>query len=250
MDREFLYGLNPVREVLLTGRRKIFHIYFSGERSRYNELIKLSSSQKVSASFKTRKELSRLCGSDQHQGVVIEVSPYPYVSVEEIIETSYPESEFSNIVLLDGVKDPRNLGAIVRSAHLLGFKGVVIGKHRASPVTPVAVKSSSGATERIMIARETNLARTLDFLRDNGYWVICASEKADKTLDEMEFDFNLVLVMGEEGSGIRLNVKKRCDFEVAIPLQGSRTIGSLNVSVAAGIFMYEIMSYQRRNSQV
>ena len=242
MDREFIYGINPVREAILSGRRKIYTIFVASGNRRIADIVNLAGDRGIKFVSTHRDYLKKLAGEVPHQGVVAEVSSYDYFSIDEIIDLS--GGDRVNLILLDGVSDPHNLGAIIRSAFLLGFSGVVTVKHRTSPVTPTVVKTSSGATERLPVARVTNLSRTIEYLKEKRFWIVCASEKADKFLWELDYDFNVGLIMGDEGSGLRKLTLKKCDFLVKIPVRGTSTLNSLNVSVAAAIFMYEIRKRQ------
>ncbi len=242
-DREFVPGINPVREILLAGKRRVFSLLLAGrDNPRIREVEKLARDRGVAIRRVDRATLQRISAGLPHQGVVAEVSPFEYTSVEEIIRN--PVGKFCDMVALDGVSDPHNLGAMVRTAYLLGFDGLVTVRHRSSPVTPTVVKTSAGATEHLPIAMVTNLSRTLDYLKEEGFWVVCASEKADSYLWDLDYDFNVVLVMGDEGRGLRKLTREHCDFSVKIPIRGTETLNSLNVSVAAGIFMYEIRKKQ------
>ncbi len=236
MKKEFIYGVNPVREAILSGKRWIFSLYYFVY---HRDLIYLARNRGIKViEVGSRKDVHRLSGTEKDQGVALEVSPYPYCSIEDLIKKK-KENGYIDLLILDGVTDPGNLGSMIRSSYLLGFSGVVIPERRASGVTPVVVKSSAGATEWIDVAREVNIARSLRFLKKSGFWIVCATEKGEKVISDLSYDFNVALVMGDEGRGIRNVTQKECDFRVKIPLSGKQ-VGSLNVSVAAGIMMYEI----------
>ncbi len=238
MNKEFLYGINPVKEAILAGKRKIFELYYS-ETKNTKPVVTLARKKGIKASAKDKSFLSKIAGTDKHQGLVLAVSPFNYSILEDILD-GRPDNSFIDLIMLDGVTDPRNLGAIIRSAYLLDFSGVIIGKHRSAYISPTVVKTSAGATEWLPVIRETNLSRVVDFLKKNNFWIVCATEKGKSTLTEPDYNFNTLLVLGDEGRGLRNTTLKRCDFTVKIPICSQKGVGSLNVSVASAIMMYEI----------
>ncbi len=242
MDKEIIFGVNSVREAIYSHNRKIYKVYIAAERDRLSEIVSLAKKKGIKIEYSSRGELNRLIGNVPHQGIAAEVSKFEYVAVEDLLHID--GSDFTNVVLLDGVSDPHNLGAIIRTAFLMGFKGIITVKHRSAPVTPVVVKTSAGATERLPVARVTNLSRTIEQLKDNGFWIVCATEKATSYLWQLDYKFNVALIMGDEGSGLRKLTLQKCDFKVKIPIIHNPTLNSLNVSVAAAILMYEIMKRQ------
>ena len=172
----------------------------------------------------------------RHQGIVAWLGPFVYADIESMIPTDEP----ALLVALDGVEDPRNLGAILRSAYLLGVHGVIIPEHRAAQVTGLVSKTSAGASELVPIAQVGNLVRALEQLRELGVWRVAVHAEHDaKPIAEIDGTMPLVLVLGAEGSGVRPLVAKNCDFHALIPMQRS-AIGSFNVSVAAALSLYEI----------
>jgi 23S rRNA (guanosine2251-2'-O)-methyltransferase len=172
--------------------------------------------------------------------VVAIAGAYPYAELDEVIARALASGPAGLLVALDGVTDPQNLGAIARSAHLLGAQGVIVPRDRAAAVTPAVTKASAGATEHLAIAQVTNLVRALEQLKENGLWIAALAAGAEaRPLWQLDAAVPLCLVLGAEGSGIRPLVARTCDLRFHIPMRGS-AIGSLNVSVAAGIALYEI----------
>ncbi len=212
-DRELIYGRRPVAEAE-RGRRRVQQIWRTPET--------------------TAEELTRLAGSPDHQGVVAEVDPYPYADPAALL--SDPSAL---LVALDQVQDPRNLGAVCRSAEVAGAAGVVIPQRRAAAVTAVACKASAGAVEHLAVARARNLADWLGEARDAGFWVWGADGGAPTAYTEADLTGGTVLVLGGEGKGLRPRVAASCDGLLAIPRRG-RT-ASLNVSAAAPVLLFEAL---------
>jgi len=212
-DRELIYGRRPVAEAE-RGRRRVHQIWRTPET--------------------TAEELTRLAGSPDHQGVVAEVDPYPYADPAALL--SDPSAL---LVALDQVQDPRNLGAVCRSAEVAGAAGVVIPQRRAAAVTAVTCKASAGAVEHLAVARARNLADWLGEARDAGFWVWGADGGAPTAYTEADLTGGTVLVLGGEGKGLRPRVAASCDGLLAIPQRG-RT-ASLNVSAAAGGLLFEAL---------
>jgi 23S rRNA (guanosine2251-2'-O)-methyltransferase len=164
--------------------------------------------------------------------------------VEELLENK--NGEYNFLLVLDGVEDPHNLGALIRSADGAGVDGVVIPERRAAGVTGAVVKASAGASEHLPVARVVNIARTIEELKAENVWVVGLDERGDKTYDELDYNMNCAIVMGAEGKGLHDLVRRKCDMLVSIPMMGA--VSSLNVSVAGGIVMYEVQR-QRRQAQ-
>jgi 23S rRNA (guanosine2251-2'-O)-methyltransferase len=176
----------------------------------------------------------------RHQGVIAWLGAYRYADIEDLVEAANEAGESALLIALDGVEDPRNLGAILRSAYLLGAHGVIIPEHRAAQVTATVSKTSAGASELVPIAQVGNLVRALEQLRELGLWRVAVHAENDaKPIGEIDGKMPLVLVLGAEGSGVRPLVAKNCDFHALIPMQKA-AVGSFNVSVAAALALYEI----------
>ena len=228
MKQETIYGIRPVVEALGSGRRKVFEVLDAVED---DEVAKAASARGVDVKRAPRQRVEELARGGVHQGVVARVEPYPYSGLEEILSNAEPL-----VLVLDGVTDPRNLGAALRAADGAGASGVVIPKDRAVGVTAAAVKASAGASEHVRVARETNLRRAVDRMKEAGLWVY-AAEAGGTPYTELDLAGPVALVLGSEGRGVRRLVREACDGEISIPMLGA--VESLNVSVAAAVLLYE-----------
>jgi 23S rRNA (guanosine2251-2'-O)-methyltransferase len=228
LKREFIYGIRPVLEALQSPRREVFEVFDAGKNA---EVAEAATASGVPLETVPRARIEELARGGTHQGVVARVGPYPYADLGEILAVSDPL-----IVALDGVTDPRNLGAVLRAAEGAGASGVVIPKDRAVGVTAAAVKASAGASEHVRVARETNLRRAIDGMKEAGVWVY-AAEVGGAKYTEQDLSGSVALVLGSEDRGVRRLVREGCDGAVSIPMLGA--VGSLNVSVAAAILLYE-----------
>jgi len=238
MKEDILYGINPVREAL-RGNRKAFELFVQtgGTDQRIAKLATLAEEKGIAVRRRERADLERLAGNPHHQGVVLKVAPFVYVELEDFL-ASHQESEGGLFVLvLDGIQDPQNLGALIRSAACAGVQGVIIPKDRACGMTPVVEKASAGAVETIPVIQVTNLVQTLERLKQAGCWTFGLAGESDKDIYQADYRGNLALVVGSEGEGIRPLVRKHCDLLLAIPHYGG--ISSLNASVAGGIVLFE-----------
>jgi 23S rRNA (guanosine2251-2'-O)-methyltransferase len=229
LKREIIYGSRPVAEALKSGRRKVFEIFDAvGDR----EVTKAAGSRGLKPKRVSRQRVDELSRGGVHQGVVASVEPYPYSGLGEILGSPDPL-----IPVLDGVTDPRNLGAVLRAAEGAGASGVVIPRDRAAGVTAAAVKASAGASEHVRVAREVNLRRAIEQMKEAGLWVYSA-EAVGNPYPQLDLAGPAGLVLGSEGRGVRRLVREACDGTVAIPMLGN--VGSLNVSVAAAVLLYEV----------
>jgi 23S rRNA (guanosine2251-2'-O)-methyltransferase len=228
LKQETIYGVRPVIEALRGRRREVFEVLdAAGNR----EVAGAAAASGLSVRKVPRARIEDLARGGAHQGVVARVGPYPYSDLDGILIVPDPL-----VVVLDGVTDPRNLGAVLRAADGAGASGVVIPKDRAVGVTAAAVKASAGASEHVPVARETNLRRAIDRIKEAGLWVY-AAEVGGTTYTELDLTGAAALVLGSEGRGVRRLVREGCDGAVSIPMLG--TVGSLNVSVAAAVLLYE-----------
>ena len=229
MKREIIYGSRPVAEALKSGRRRVFEIFDAvGDR----DVAKAAGKRGIKPKRVPRQRVDELARGGVHQGVAARVEPYPYSGLEEILASSEPL-----VVVLDGVTDPRNLGAVLRAADGAGASGVVVPRDRAAGVTAAAVKASAGASEHVRIARETNLRRAIEKMKDAGLWVY-AAEHGGTPYTKLDLAGPVGLVFGSEGRGVRRLVREACDGTVSIPMLGD--VGSLNISVAAAVLLYEV----------
>jgi len=228
LKQETIYGVRPVIEALRSHRREVFEIL---DAAGNGEVAEAAAASGLSVRKISRARIEDLARGGAHQGVVAQVGPYPYSDLDKILTVPDPLA-----VVLDGVTDPRNLGAVLRAADSAGASGVVIPKDRAVGVTAAAVKASAGASEHVPVARETNLRRAIDRIKEAGLWVY-AAEVGGTTYTELDLTGPAALVLGSEGRGVRRLVREGCDGSVSIPMLG--TVGSLNVSVAAAVLLYE-----------
>ena len=227
-----IYGINPVVEALRAGRAMDRILIAKGVGgARLQEIVDLARTQDVPVRFEPRQALDRVAGTASHQGSVALSAEREYVDIETIARGA------RLLVLLDGVEDPHNLGAIIRTAHAAGADGVVIPERRAAGLTETVAKAAAGALEHMAVARITNINRTLDDLKKRGFWVYGLDTTGDRDYDAVEFLSPSAIVLGGEGKGLHEQVRRRCDFLVRIPMAGK--IPSLNVSVAAGIVLFE-----------
>jgi 23S rRNA (guanosine2251-2'-O)-methyltransferase len=233
LKAEIVYGIRPVVEALQSHRREVFEVLDAtgkGEVAKA-EVAKAAGAAGVSIEKVPRTRVEDLARGGAHQGVVARVGPYAYSDLGQILTAPEPL-----VIVLDSVTDPRNLGAVLRAAEGAGASGVVIPKDRAAGVTAAAAKASAGASERVLVARETNLSRVIDRMKEAGVWVY-AAEVGGTTYTEVDFSGPVALVLGSEGRGVRRLVREGCDGAVSIPMLGA--VESLNVSVAAAVLLYE-----------
>jgi 23S rRNA (guanosine2251-2'-O)-methyltransferase len=226
-----LSGIHPVAEALRAGRPLERVLVAQGAGGpRLQEIIDLARRGSVPVRFEPRGALDRLAGTPAHQGVVAMGAAKRYAEVDTAATAAM-------VVVLDGVEDPHNLGAIVRTAHAAGAGAVVIPERRAANLTDVVAKAAAGAIEHLPIVRVTNINRTLEDFKERGFWIYGLDERATELYTEGEYASPTVLVLGGEGKGLHEQVRKHCDLLVRIPMAGR--ISSLNVSVAAGVFLFE-----------
>jgi len=236
-----LYVIHPVEQALAAGRPlERLLVARAGEHGRVKKLIDAARRARVSVRFVSREELDREAGTREHQGVVAVVGSKRYLDLEDLLAQAKQPALF---VLLDGIEDPHNLGAILRTAYCAGADGVVLPERRAAGITPVAEKSSAGASEHLAVARVTNLNRALEQLKEAGVWLVGLDERGTQSFTEVDLTGPTGIVLGGEGKGLHEQVRAKCDFLVSIPTAGA--IRSLNVSVAAGVVLYEVVRQRR-----
>ena len=239
---ELLYGINPVSEGLQGEQRKPLELLLQAEQRspRLQELQRLAEKISISVSLKPRAELDRLAGHSQHQGALLRIEPYHYTGLGELLERWRKTERPAFFLLLDGITDPHNFGAILRSAEVAGCHGVIVAKDRACPVTSVVEKTAAGALAWLPLCQVTNLSRTIEELKKEGVWCYgLAGEEGAAPLFGSDLSGNLALVVGCEGKGLRPNIRKHCDGLLSIPMQGQ--VGSLNASVAAAVALFEVV---------
>ena len=238
-----LYGINTVAEALKARGRAFEWVGVATERKdiRLKRVIDECREIGVQVKFLLRVELDRLAGNAAHQGLVAVTSAKQYNDLDDLIAAR--RGEHSLIVVLDGVEDPHNLGAILRTADAAGADGVVVPDRRAVGVTGTVAKVSAGASEHLPIAKVTNISRSLEELKSNDLWIVGLDERGPQTYDAIDYKMHCAVVLGAEGKGLHDLVRRHCDFLVSIPMLGR--VPSLNVSVAAGIVLFEVVRQRR-----
>lgn len=237
---QVIYGVNPVLEALKLGHGYLEKICISrpAKDQLTKNILDLAKDRGVPVEFRDKANVERLAGSSGHQGIVGLCKKYKYADIEDIINNRHSSFKHSIILVADGINDPQNLGSLIRTAHCLGVNGVVIPANRSAQVTAAVVKASAGAAHYLPVAMVVNVASTLDYLKDRGFWIYGTEADSGKPLNSLEYETDIVIVVGSEGGGIRPLIKKKCDFLLSIPMLGK--IDSMNVSVAAGIIIYDI----------
>lgn len=239
-EREFIFGVNPITEAIRAGRRKIYGVYVKSgaiASKQTKALLDLAGRKRIHVERMDMEKIAKLAGAEGHQGILAEVSLPAYSNLEKLIERSLknPRESRPAIAALDGVQDPRNLGAIIRSAEAFGFDGVIIPRDRAASYSPVAAKASAGAGEHMSLCQVTNMAEAVRLLKEAGFSCVALEGEAGE-------DFTggpegpIVIALGSEGVGVRPLVIKRCGITARIPMSGR--INSLNVSTAAAVAFY------------
>lgn len=245
---DVLYGLHPVSEALRARSGQLDHVSVAREREarrdpRLEKLLQLCQENGVRVDAEPREQLTRYARTDQHQGVVAFVRERSFLALEDLLARPSGHGGFRFFLALDGVEDPHNLGALLRSADGAGVDGVVLPERRSAPLTGTVAKSSAGASEHVRIARVTNLTRALEAMKKAGIWIVGLDERGDPVYTDFDFKGDCCLVLGSEGTGLHELVKRTCDFLLSIPMAGS--VSSLNVSVAGAVVMYEAMRQRR-----
>ena len=232
-----IIGRNPVTEALRAGREIDKILVGSGQEGSIKKIIGMARDKGIMIVNSEKATLDRIAEGGAHQGVIAYVSPYEYKEVDDILALAEARGEDPFSVILDGLEDPHNLGAIMRSCEGAGAHGVIIPKRRSVGLTETAAKASAGAVEYVPVARVTNIARTIDDLKEKGLW-IAACDMGDTLYYEADLTGGIAIVIGSEGFGISRLVSEKCDFTVSMPMMGK--INSLNASNAAAILLYEV----------
>jgi len=236
----FVYGVNPVLEALKAHPKDVMRVMLErgkeGRRSQGADRVAQAAAQAgIRVEDVPQGDLAHRSRSGVHQGVGAELSDFRYAELEDVLARA---SGSALLLVLDGVTDPQNLGALIRSANAFGANGVVVPKDRAAGITPASFKAAAGALEHCPVARVTNLARSLEQLKEKGIWTVALAADGAKQLAEVDLTAPTALVLGSEGSGVRPLVRKTCDHLARIPIAGQ--VGSLNVAAAGAVALYEV----------
>ena len=234
-----LEGRNAVIEAFRAGKTidKLFVLEHCQEVS-MNTIIREAKKKDTIINYVKKERLDQMSETGKHQGVIAYVAAYDYATVDDILERAREKDEQPFIIVLDNIEDPHNLGAIIRTANLAGAHGVIISKHRAAGLTATVAKASAGAINYTPVAKVTNIAKTIEKLKDQGLWFVCADMGGTRMYD-LDLKGPIGLVIGNEGEGVSRLVKEKCDFIASVPMFGD--IDSLNASVATGVLAYEIV---------
>ncbi len=240
---DVIYGIHAVAEALKSRGRAFEYVAISRERhdAKLQHIIDDCRSSRVPVRFVERPELDRLANRATHQGVVAVTAAKQYGDLEDLL--AHHRGQHAFLIVLDGVEDPHNLGAIIRTADAAGADGIIIPERRAVSVTGTVAKASAGASEHLPIAKVTNVSRAIEELKKENIWTVGLDERGTQSYDQLDYKMDCALVLGAEGKGLHEQVRKHCDFVVSIPMLGQ--VPSLNVSVAAGVVMYEVARQRR-----
>ncbi|MBZ5503117.1 MAG: 23S rRNA (guanosine(2251)-2'-O)-methyltransferase RlmB [Acidobacteriia bacterium] len=237
----WITGFHAVEEALTAGRALERIVIARGRHGeRVEAVVQLAKSRNVPVRFEERLQVDRLTGTSQHQGVAALVAAKPAADLEDLLRAKNAQGL---LVLLDGIEDPHNLGAIVRTALAAGAQAVVIPERRAAGLSDTVERASAGALAHLPVARVKNLARAMEEIKEAGYWLVGLDERATKNYTEADLKVPVGIVLGSEGQGLHELTRKHCDFLVSVPTTGP--VRSLNVSVAAGIMLFEVVRQRR-----
>jgi len=249
---DVLYGLHPVEEAIRAGTRQLDHVSVARERearrdARLDAVLELCRAAGIRVSTEPRDQLTRHAKTDAHQGIVAFLRERKFLALEDLLKAPVGPSGFRFFLALDGVEDPHNLGALLRSADGAGIDGVIVPERRSAPLSATVAKSSAGASEHVRIAQVVNITRALETMKKHHVWIVGLDERGTPDYTDFDFRQDCCLVLGSEGAGLHDLVKRTCDHLLRIPMAGS--VSSLNVSVAGAVVMYEAMR-QRRTGAV
>jgi 23S rRNA (guanosine2251-2'-O)-methyltransferase len=238
---QMMYGVNPLLEVLKGHDRLLRKLIIAEGRGgeSIRKIMDLARKTGIPVEFKRREHLDRQTGGKSHQGVIGFCEDFAYVSVDDVIVNRHRDFKHDLILILDGITDPQNLGSLIRTAHCFGVNGVIIPRDRSASITAAVMKASSGTAGYTPVAREVNLSNAIEYLKGKGFWIYGADTGDGRNTSAPDYRGHIAIVMGSEGKGIRPLIRKKCDFLLSIPMRGE--IDSLNVSVAAGIILHEIL---------
>ena len=247
-------GSETLEEIVIVGRHAVKEAIVSGhtinkvliqdtvKKGQINDILKKANSNKIIVQAVPKSKLDGLSDAP-HQGVAAYIAPYEYADFDAFLAQQKDNEKLSTVLILDGLEDPHNLGSILRTADASGVDGIIIPKRRSVALTQTVAKASTGAIEHVPVMRVTNLANTIEALKDHGYWVVGTEAENSTDYREMDAGMPLAIVIGSEGQGMSRLTKDKCDFYINIPMVGH--VNSLNASVAASLMMYEV--YRKRN---
>lgn len=239
---QLLYGLHPVEEAIRSGNRRLESVAVARDRkdARLQSLVEVCRAAGIPVRLEAKEHLTRMARTDAHQGVVATVAERGYLSLQDLLR---PRAEHLFLLALDGVEDPHNLGALLRTADGAGVDGVILPERRSAQVNATVVKTSAGAAEHVRIAQVTNLVRSLEELKRQNVWSVGLDERGSQSYDAFDYRCHCVLVLGGEGGGLHELARRTCDHLLRIPMAGQ--VSSLNVSVAGAIVMFEAARQRR-----
>jgi 23S rRNA (guanosine2251-2'-O)-methyltransferase len=240
----WMTGFHAVEEALTAGRPLDRIVIAKGRHGdRVETIVRLAKSHGVPVRFEDRQQVDRLAGTHEHQGIAALAAAKPAVELEDLLRAKTAQGL---LVLLDGIEDPHNLGAIVRTSLAAGAQGVVIPERSAAGLSDTVERASAGALAHLAVARVKNLVRAMEEMKEAGYWLVGLDERAEKSYTEVDLKGPIGIVLGSEGEGLHELTRKRCDFLVSLPTSGP--VRSLNVSVAAGVMLFEAVRQRRAPS--
>ena len=243
---ELIYGVHAVREALRAGVRPLQRVLVLATDRQFGDIVRLAKERRVPVHIEPRAAFDRLVPDGHHQGIIGVVAAKSYADPDEILASAQANGRIPLVVVLDGVEDPHNLGAILRTAEAAGVQGVFIPERRAVGLTSVVAKASAGAVDYVPVGRVPNLSRLIERLQDAGIWVYALDPEAPKVYTALDFRGPVALVFGGEGKGVRPGVRAACDDMAHIPMLGR--VGSLNVSASAAAVLYEVLRQRRSGS--
>lgn len=244
-NQNIVYGIHPLNQALKASQRKCYKIVVEKEKSnpRIQSILQTARAASIMIETLSRSAFSGKYQDYSHQGIVGYFSSKEIMNLNDLVQQAFRQTPQPTLAVLDGIQDPQNLGAVIRSAEALGIHGIVLPRRRTAPLNETVTKCSSGALETIPIAMAVNLANALKLLKKHGFWVVGVDTNGQKPCYRLAFDSPTALLIGSEGKGIRPLLKKACDFTVSIPMKGK--VGSLNVSAASAVLFYEISRQKR-----
>ena len=233
---QYIYGKNVVKNRLKAKDIKLLYV----ENNKHQRLVEEAKKKNIEVTFVSKKRLDKLSDNNLHQGLVAKVAEFEYSQLSDIIK----DKPYPLIVLLDGVEDPHNFGAIIRTCEAVGVDGIIILNKRSVKVNPTVIKTSVGAIDNMQIVEVNNLSRAIKELKDKGYWIVGTDFKNSQDYRRIDYKMPTVLIVGSEGKGMSRLVRESCDFIAEIPMIGK--VNSLNVSVATAVMLYEIFNQQNQ----